>query len=130
MKKILYPIILLVSVNLFSQTITCPEQIVCNYKEGDCDYPNKKDWFLNPYSAISFDGERQIKLSHITGYKRPNEYYGLQCTYSYGENSFFYLFYNNNLNLMGEKWIFSGFGKLRADCVNMNSFEECAGEMK
>lgn len=128
MKKILAPALLLFTLNAFSQTITCPEQIICNYKEGECDYPNKKDWFLNPYNANDFDGEQQIKLSNIVGYKRPNEHYGLQCTYSYGENSFFYLFYNNNLNLMGEQWIFTGFGRLKADCTNMISVHECSGE--
>lgn len=110
----------------------CPPIITCDYQSGVCDMPNNNPfpWFLDASGAAEdFFGKDSISLSKIRGSKNLNDSYGsngLMCDYSYGNNSVITISTLVNV-LIGDNWVFSGFGKSKAECSDVSDPTKCAG---
>jgi len=131
MKKILYPMMALVSVSAFAKAINCPQEIKCNYQEGVCEFPKDEKWHLfSSGSAKGFEGNLILKLSKIHAVKNAeNGGYIIYCSYHYDSYEYIGLHTTYFVKLMGEKWKFSGFGNSNAEC-DINSIDECGAETK
>lgn len=107
--------------------VVCQPSITCDYDSGVCDTPS--GWAIE-LSNVSEDFPNQtvIGLSKIEGYKTLDKdmYYTLVCRYNYGKYS--------NISVLtfvkaltGSSWIFSGFGKYKAECSAITNPSECRG---
>ncbi len=105
----------------------CPSSLTCDYETGVCDTPS--GWVLETGAAVEdFSGQNTIGLSKIEGYKTADKQptYDLRCYYSYGESSVISI-YTYVRALAGTNWIFSGFGKNKAECSDVTDPTTCAG---
>lgn len=110
-----------------SGEIVCPSNLTCDYETGVCDTPS--GWVLDIGGAVEdFSGQNTIGLSKIMGYKTADKQptYDLRCHYSYGEASSVSI-YTYVKALAGTNWIFSGFGKNKAECSDVADPTTCAG---
>ena len=116
------------AVNASDETV-CPSTITCNYDSGTCNTPS--GWYLaDGLAQEMFSGTQTFAISAISAYmvgsSPPNEHYGLECWYKYGEGSSF-LFYTTVKSLIGANWVFSGFGNKKANCSYVSDPTTCAG---
>ena len=92
-----------------------------------CDKPS--GWVLDSGSAVEdFAGQNPVSLSKIVGYKTADKEptYDLRCHYSYGEHSIISI-YTYVKALTGSNWVFSGFGKNKAECSDVTDSTSCSG---
>lgn len=114
-----------------SGEVICPSSLTCDYEAGVCDTPS--GWGLNTSGAFEgFSGQKTIELSRIVGYKDGLNAtsYIIQCSYPYGDHSAMYSeisIYTSVKELTGANWVFSGFGKNKADCSDVSDPTTCAG---
>jgi len=102
----------------------CPSTITCDYDSGVCDVM-PPEWYLINGSAIEdFSNQTTIGLSKIEGYKAIG--YNLVCFYEYGDHSYISV-YTYAPELTGNNWVFSGFGKFKAECSDITDPTTCAG---
>jgi len=103
--------------------ITCQPTLTCDYDSGVCDTPS--GWSMSPYQAFEdFSNQTTIGLSKIEGYKAIG--YNLVCFYEYGDHSYISV-YTYAPELTGNNWVFSGFGKFKAECSDITDPTTCAG---
>lgn len=113
---------------LQSTPIVCPESITCDYDTGICNTP--AGWTLDTGRAEeSFSDSQTMNLSKIWAYKTADKIqsYQFECEYGYGNYSAIST-YTYVKDLEGPNWIFSGFGKQKADCSNPLNPSTCRGE--
>jgi hypothetical protein len=117
-------------VNASGETV-CPSNLSCDYESGVCDTPS--GWVLDTGGAFeSFSGQNTMGLSKIIGYKESLTDpfpYSIRCYYSYGEHSIVSI-YTYVKSLIGANWVFSGFGKNKADCSDVTDPTTCAGSSR
>jgi hypothetical protein len=110
--------------------LICPSTLTCNYDTGRCEMPAGQ-WTLDSGAALEpFSGSQTMSASKIWAYKQgspPNEAYQFECTYKYGTRSSISI-YTYVKDLIGDNWIFSGFGKQKADCSEITAPATCAGQ--
>lgn len=110
-----------------SSEAVCPSSLTCDYDSGICDTP--LGWVLDSGGAVEdFSNENTIGLSKIVGYKTADKEptYDLRCHYSYGEHSVISI-YTYVKALTGSNWVFSGFGKNKAECLDVTDPTSCSG---
>jgi hypothetical protein len=114
-------------VNASGETV-CPSNLTCDYEAGVCDTPSR--WLLDTGGAFEvFSGQNTMELSKIVGYKEnlTDPYpYSIRCYYSYGEHSIVSI-YTYVKSLIGVNWVFSGFGKNKAECSDVTDPTTCSG---
>jgi len=115
------------AVNASGETV-CPSSLTCDYETGVCDRPS--GWVLDTGAAVEdFSGQTTMELSKVVGYKESlsDPYpYSIRCGYSYGEHSVVSI-YTYVKSLTGVNWVFSGFGKNKAECLDVTDPTTCAG---
>jgi hypothetical protein len=107
----------------------CPSALSCDYESGVCDKP--LGWVLDAGGTDEdFLGQNPVGLSKIMGYKEgsPNDPYpySIRCYYLYGNHSVISI-YTYVKELIGANWVFSGFGKNKADCSDVTDPASCSG---
>lgn len=108
----------------------CQSSITCDYDSGVCDTPSA--WTIEPDQAgEDFPNQTTIGLSKIEGHKtfdKKSTYSPvlLICRYAYGEHSEIAIYTRVNA-LTGSNWVFSGFGKYKAECSDITDPSECRG---
>ncbi len=113
-------------VNASGETV-CPSTLSCDYESGVCDKP--LGWVLDSGGAVEdFLGQNPVGLSKIVGYKTADKEptYDLRCYYSYGQHSVMSIYTYVNA-LTGSNWVFSGFGKNKAECLDVTDPNSCSG---
>lgn len=113
-----------------SGEIVCPSTLSCDYESGVCDKP--LGWVLDPGGAVEdFLGQNLVGLSKIMGYKEGSSNdprpYSIRCYYLYGDHSVISI-YTYVKELIGSNWVFSGFGKREAKCLDITAPLTCVGE--
>lgn len=111
-----------------SDEVVCQPSLTCSYETGACDTPS--GWVLDTGGAVEdFSGQNTMELSKIVGYKESltDPYpYSIRCGYSYGQHSVVSI-YTYVKSLTGSNWVFSGFGKNKAECSDATDPITCAG---
>lgn len=115
-------------VNASGETV-CPSTLNCDYESGVCDKP--LGWVLDAGGAVEdFGGQNPVGLSKIMGYKEGSSNdpypYSIRCYYLYGNHSVISI-YTYVKELIGANWVFSGFGKNKADCSDVTDQASCSG---
>jgi hypothetical protein len=110
----------------------CPSNLSCDYESGVCDKP--LGWVLDSGGAVEdFLGQNPVGLSKIMGYKEGSSNdpypYSIRCYYSYGDHSVISI-YTYVKTLIGDNWVFSGFGKNKAECSDIADPTTCAGSSR
>lgn len=110
----------------------CPSTLSCDYESGVCDKP--LGWVLDTGGAVEdFLGKNPVGLSKIMGYKEGSSNdpypYSIRCYYLYGDHSVISI-YTYVKELIGANWVFSGFGKNKADCSDVSDPTTCAGSSR
>ena len=104
----------------------CPSTITCDYDSGVCDVM-PPEWYLINGSAIEdFSNQTTIGLSKIMGISYKESGSMIECIYSYGQNSSIHI-YTPAKELIGNNWVFSGFGKTKAECSDVTDPTTCYG---
>lgn len=117
------------SVTFASQNpLTCLASISCNYDTGECTMP-EGHWILDSSGAQEpLSSSKPIAISQIRAYKTGDASgYQFSCVYPYGNYSTIST-YTYAKTLIGENWVYSGFGKQRADCSQPKIPSSCAGQ--
>jgi hypothetical protein len=118
--------LILCSTVMADNLIVCPASLTCNYDTGKCDMPTGQ-WVLDAGSAMEpFSGPLTMNISKIWAYKQGDEYQ-FECTYQYGNNSQISI-YTYVKSLIGENWVYSGFGQQQANCSQPTAPNTCAGQ--
>ena len=112
-----------------SGEIVCPSTLSCDYEPGVCDKPS--GWVLDASGAIEdFGSQNPVGLSKILSFKEgaPSDPYpySLRCFYAYGDHSVISI-YTYVKELTGGNWVFSGFGKNKAECSDVTDPASCSG---